>query len=609
MNQPSTDSIRVLHVDDEPDFASLTSDFLEREDDRFIVETATSAREGLTRVDEREFDCIVSDYDMPGDNGIEFLHAVREIYPDLPFILFTGKGSEDLAATAIEAGVDSYLQKQRGTDQYVMLANRIRNHVEQYREKEQAARIKEEYKLVAKTATDVFWTIDISTGEQTLSYGIEQFGYDPEQIEPDKEWWYERLHPDDRERIRTADEALFDREEAAFDEFTGDRGWFSNEYRWQRADGTYAYCRERGVVLFEGEEAVKMVGTMSDITERKQREHELERMQTILREMEQLADIGAYEVVLESEDIIWTDGMRQIFEVSDDFEPTIENSIEFYHPDEQDRVEKQYEQRVQNGGAGELQEAGIITANGDERWIHTYGNVVEEDDRRLLRGFVQDITERVEAKQELEQKNERLEEFASVVSHDLRNPLNVAQGRLKLVREDCESEQLDTIARAHERIERLIDDLLTLARQGESVNEIETVDLCALSEYCWQNVRSANATLVADTEQTILADPLRLQQLLENFFRNAVEHGDDGVTVKIGPLDERSGFYVADDGPGIPEDKHEKVFEDGYSTTEDGTGLGLSIIEQVVKGHGWNIRLTNSSAGGTRFEISNVDKP
>jgi PAS domain S-box-containing protein len=135
MADVSSQSVRILHVDDEPDFADMAATFLENEDDRFTVETATSAAAGLERLD-TTFDCVVSDYDMPGQNGIEFLEQVRAEYPDLPFILFTGKGSEAIASEAISAGVTEYLQKETGTDQYTVLANRITNVVEQFRAQE-----------------------------------------------------------------------------------------------------------------------------------------------------------------------------------------------------------------------------------------------------------------------------------------------------------------------------------------------------------------------------------------------------------------------------------------------------------------------------------------
>jgi len=131
------DRIRVLHVDDDPDLADITALFLEREDPRITVETVSNATEGLERLDDLDLDanvdCIVSDHDMPGPNGIEFLEAVRERDPDLPFILYTGRGSESVASEAISAGVTDYLQKGGGTEQYEILANRIVDAAEKRR--------------------------------------------------------------------------------------------------------------------------------------------------------------------------------------------------------------------------------------------------------------------------------------------------------------------------------------------------------------------------------------------------------------------------------------------------------------------------------------------
>lgn len=138
-----TSGICVLHVDDEPDLADLTADMLEREDDRFSIVTATNADEGLRRLAADEFDCIISDYNMPRQNGLMFLEAVRETYAELPFILYTGKGSEEVASDAISAGVTDYLQKGRGTDQYTVLANRVSNAVAHYRAQQDRDRRRE----------------------------------------------------------------------------------------------------------------------------------------------------------------------------------------------------------------------------------------------------------------------------------------------------------------------------------------------------------------------------------------------------------------------------------------------------------------------------------
>jgi len=206
---------------------------------------------------------------------------------------------------------------------------------------------------------------------------------------------------------------------------------------------------------------------------------------------------------------------------------------------------------------------------------------------------------------ELMNQNARLEEFASIVSHDLRNPLNVAEGRLELAQTECDSEHLDNVQQAHGRMRDLIDDLLALSRDGESEMDIEPVALNSLVEGCWTNIQADAATLVVDTEQTIRGSKRQLKQLLENLMRNAIEHGGEDVTVTVGAMDD--GFYVEDDGSGISAGERDDIFEAGYSTNEGGTGFGLSIVKQVAEAHNWQIEIADRTAGGARFEITGVE--
>jgi PAS domain S-box-containing protein len=131
------DPVRVLHVDDNPGITDVTATFLERINDDFEVTTTTTVVEALDLLGEEDFDCVISDYQMPRTDGLEFLELVRERYPDLPFVLFTGKGSEEIASEAIAAGVTDYMQKGGGTDQYEVLSNRVENAVDQYRTQQQ----------------------------------------------------------------------------------------------------------------------------------------------------------------------------------------------------------------------------------------------------------------------------------------------------------------------------------------------------------------------------------------------------------------------------------------------------------------------------------------
>jgi len=216
-----------------------------------------------------------------------------------------------------------------------------------------------------------------------------------------------------------------------------------------------------------------------------------------------------------------------------------------------------------------------------------------------------DITERKQRERELHRQNERLERFASVVSHDLRNPLNVATTRLTLAQDDCSSSHLDAVERAHKRMESLIESTLTLAREGAAVVDPEPVNLAAVSGQCWTLLDFSEATLQVKTDALIYADQKRVKQLLENLFQNAIDHSTETVTITVGDL--REGFFVHDDGPGLPEEVREDIFDPGVSTSDTGVGFGLSIVNEIVEAHGWTIEATKSPTGGARFEITGIE--
>jgi signal transduction histidine kinase len=153
----------------------------------------------------------------------------------------------------------------------------------------------------------------------------------------------------------------------------------------------------------------------------------------------------------------------------------------------------------------------------------------------------------------------------------------------------------------------LIEDLLTLAREGDAVSEAEPLDLEPTALSCWHAVETAEATLEVTADGTIYADESRVRQLIENLINNAVAHGGPAVTIEVGDTGD-SGFYVADDGPGIPPEQREAVFESGYTTTDGGTGFGLAIVKEIAAAHDWSVSVTESDAGGARFEFTGVDQ-
>ncbi|MFC7070529.1 PAS domain-containing sensor histidine kinase [Halobaculum lipolyticum] len=278
---------------------------------------------------------------------------------------------------------------------------------------------------------------------------------------------------------------------------------------------------------------------------------------------------------------------------------------ECFHPADRERVAAAFDNVVASEEyTVEAVEYRHLNADGSYTWVESVASSTPTPDGYYVVN-TRDITVRKRNREELERANERLEAFADVVSHDLRNPLGVAQGYLAMNEDALPPDHYAAIADALDRMEVLIDGLLTNARVESRGVDLRPVDLRRVVEACWRNVVSADATLHNDVDVTIAADELQLARLLENLFRNALDHGTDGVAITVGALPD--GFTVEDDGPGIPDDERADVFDAGYSTSTHGTGLGLAIVERVVESHGWDVRVTEAPTGGARFEITGVE--
>jgi PAS domain S-box-containing protein len=221
-------------------------------------------------------------------------------------------------------------------------------------------------------------------------------------------------------------------------------------------------------------------------------------------------------------------------------------------------------------------------------------------------GLIRDITERVEHRREIERQNDRLERVARLVSHDLRNPLAVAQGHLGLV--EGNEESVGKIADSLSRMERLVEDLLTLTREGQTSADLQPVALAETARRAWGSVETGDATLRVETDLTVRADEWRLASVFENLFSNAVEHGavpGEPLTVRVESLP--NGFAVVDDGEGFREDSAETIFAPGHTTSDTGTGLGLGIVADIVDAHDWTLSVSERETGGARFAVSGVE--
>jgi len=340
--------------------------------------------------------------------------------------------------------------------------------------------------------------------------------------------------------------------------------------------------------------------------ERQQHQQELERTSQFLIETQEVASIGGWEFDLQSEEMRWSDEVYSIHGLPLDADISPEEGVEFYHQDDRDTIKNAFKRLTTEGEPYDL-ELRLITVDDEVRWVRTRGAPQYEDDEIVrVTGTFQDITERKDRENELQKQYDRLDEFASVISHDLRNPLNIAQGRIEIVKQECDSDSLEPIDRSLDRMESIIQDTLTLARQGQTVGEMNPIRIVDIINNCWSGVETDNASLRIDDEFVINSDSDRLRQVFENLFRNAVEHGGGDVTVRVGRAGEDC-FYVEDDGPGIPTNERDRVLEAGHTSASGGTGLGLTIVKRIAEAHGWEVTITEEDSGGARFEFGNVE--
>lgn len=742
-SHPEQQTTTLLLIDDEPDFLSLAKSELTDRIDGAKVYTASSTRKAHFRLSELDISCVVCDYEMPEQNGFGFLEELREHHPNLPFILFTAQGSENLASKAISAGVTDYLQKGE-EGQFQILANRVTNAIEQHRAeqtREALAETASRLQAVVNSTPDSVYIIDsagtiVDVNEQaqkTLKYNADELignrltsviqsqeidseitnhitarsnvrfeghhirrrgSKTPVEIRvreidhPNTEQYlviaqditsqkrYERTIKElnntgmalmqSRSKEEVAEITVQTAREILTMPLTGI--WFHDEEgdddtlhpvrQSDRADDILGQqpelpatsvvaevWREGEPRIFEGlsdsagrypdeaeieNEMVFPLGKhgvmVVPVTDhRLYRDEDINMAQLLatnaeraLNQTEREARIRAekrfFDTAINTVDdlffaidedanlIRWNDQVTEVNGNDSDYlgSPTLDD---IFQADDQKKIAHGITEGFETGGS--KVKATIQTTDGSQTYEFKSARMEHPNkDETYLITIGRNITQLEEKQTALRRQNERLDKFSRVVSHDLQNPLQIASGHFSLLRDDItedRADNADAIERSHTRMKDLINDLLTLAQQGERATDIRTLELTEVAESSWDVIQTRDATLNLPDNGEIDADRSQLLHLLENLMSNAVTHGGEDVTVTVGKLD--TGFYIEDDGSGIPGNHQDEIFDTGFTTSDDGTGIGLMIVTDIADQHGWEITVTDSDAGGARFEF------
>lgn len=459
MSVTAQNQIHVLHVDDNPEVTDRIATYLEREDNRLVVETATCADEGLQLLADRQIDCIVSDYKMPGMNGIEFLKAVTEHQCNLPFILYTGKGSEEVASEAISAGVTDYIEKKSDTDDYALLLNRVIDSVTNQRREQRIEFLEtleteltelsidflrtNEYdidNLIDRTLekigvlvnADRSYVFNIDSAANTLSNTHEwcSEGTEPQidmlqNIPQDTlPWWIEKLEAFENIVIPTVSElppeavavqellqeqnikSLIVTPMVSNDELVGFVGfdWVEEQQPWS-------------------DEFINTLRMTSELIttarKREQREQELRELTDRLDLAVTGANLGVWDWNIQTDSVTFNEQWAEMLGLSlDEIEPTIEAWKQRVHPEDIEEVNAALAAHLSGETEYYDTEHRMQTAVGEWKWIRDIGQVAERDeDGEPIRavGIHIDITKKKRQRQELEKSETIIQALTDAV--------------------------------------------------------------------------------------------------------------------------------------------------------------------------------------------------
>jgi len=608
--------VRVLHIDDEEAQLLFAKTFLEDADPGLAVESFSDPAELLEALDE-SVDCVVSDYVMPGMDGMELCRRVKE-RASVPFILYTGRGSEVVAEVAFKRGVDDYVRKEPDPSHYQLLARRIRSHAATYRRLDTQRRYQEKLEqlrgsLGLLSEADSLRDLAEKTAlivERVFGYGCCFTVYREGRMVP--------VHTSGL--VEMPELGIIDSAQQAVD--MGDR--VVVPLRLGDVHGAVVVGVTGGV----GEQELSLLGTLGTLVS--QSLHRVVQTEKIRASEEQFRSIveNVQDVIVltrpEGSITYISPSCRGVFGVE---AGELRHRMwgDLIHGDDLDKLETFYAKSLRGEG-GAIPEY-RVRCDGEERWVsHSWSPIVRDGEVWQVVSAVNDVTWRKNAEKtlqdslrELEQTNRELNDFTHIVSHDLKAPLMTIESFSSFLLEDY-GDQLDDagqdylgrVMTASQRMVALIDGLLTLSRVGRRDTGYAEVDVGRLMgevlEDLGGQVEACGAVVKVGEMPLVVAQEVWMKQLLANLVGNAIKFNESRPPrVEVGYRDagDHHIFTVTDNGIGIPEDQRHLLFRVFSRVPTEkhypGTGAGLSICRKIVESMGGEIGVESKEGFGSTF--------
>ena len=640
--------IKILHVDDEPNFLELTKAILEMKNENFSIDTATSAEEGIELLKRGKYDVVIADYKMPEIDGLEFLQNLRQSGNKIPFIMFTGKGREEVAMEALNKGANHYLQK--GVDvesMYGTLAHAIKEEVKKERAEEALKKSEAKYLDLYENANDIIFTFDLQgrfTSANKAAYTV--FGYQKEDLL--KTTLLNVLAPEDANLAQE----LLQKMVVLKSNLIEQQPW---EYKAVRKDGSTLDIEVRARLLRENEQIVGVQGIARDITERKWAEEKIKNYALALEEArdnlenrveERTKELGEseekYHALFEhtgtatatlEEDTTISMVNKEFEKLSGYSKEEIEGKkswAEFVADEDLERLKKYHELRMKGMESPTSYEFKAVDREGNIKNLYITMGWISETKKNVI--SLIDITEL----KQMEEKLLRSERLAAIgklsasIAHELRQPLAVISNAVYYLKmRDAEADEttreyLNMINSEAKSAGDIISSLMELARSRSADRREAEVSLL-IEEALEKFDIAENIILKKDIPANIPAifvEPVLIERVFYNIINNAVQamsmpesegRGKSGeLTIKV---ESKSASRVkegktrvevsfSDTGVGISEENMKNLFEPLFTTKATGIGLGLSICKNLVKANDGEIEVQSEEGKGTTVRVA-----